>query len=288
MIAYRRRPTPLHAARASAGAAWCLALAAVAVAFDHPAVLAAAGVAALAAGALAGVGRSLLRTLLIALPIALLAAVINPFVAHQGLTVIARLGEVPVLGRLDITLEATVYGAVTGLRLVVLVLAGGLYTLCVDPDEVLRLVRRVSFRSALTATLATRLVPVLARDARRVADAQRCRPGPPPSRVALLRAVAGGALDRAVDVAAALETRGYGAARRAPRGGRRPWSRHDLAFAASAAGLVGLAVGGRVAGVADFDAYPTLHAAGGPGLVAFVVAILVVALVPFADRRGIA
>ena len=60
-----------------------------------------------------------------------------------------------------------------------------LYTAAVDPDEVLRLFRRVSFRSALTATLATRMVPVLARDARRFADAQRCRPGRPPSRLAL-------------------------------------------------------------------------------------------------------
>jgi len=287
VIAYRRRPSPLHAARAASGAAYCLALATVAVLCDHPAVLAAAGTAALAAGALSGVGRPLARTLLFSLPLALLAAVINPLVAHEGLTVIARLGTVPVLGRLDVTLEATVYGLLTGLRLIVLILAGGLYTLAVDPDEVLRLVRRVSFRSALTAALATRLVPVLARDGRRVADAQRCRPGPPPSRLALIRAVAGGALERAVDVAAALETRGYGAARRAPRGGGRPWSRHDLAFLAAAVALVGIAVAGRVTGAVDFAAYPELRAAGGWPLLAVVAGLLVAALAPFADRRGI-
>lgn len=287
MIAYRRRPSPLHAARAASGTAYCLALATVAVLCDHPAVLGAAGVAALAAGALSGVGLPLARTLLLSVPLALLAAVINPLVAHEGLTVIARLGTVPVLGRLDITLEATVYGLVTGLRLIVLILAGGLYTLAVDPDEVLRLVRRVSFRSALTAALATRLVPVLARDGRRVADAQRCRPGPPPSRLALLRAVAGGALDRAVDVAAALETRGYGAARRAPRGGGQPWSRHDVAFLAAAVALVGIAVAGRATGAVDFAAYPELRAAGGWPLAVVVAGLLAVALAPFADRKGI-
>ena len=58
---------------------------------------------------------------------------------------------------------------------------------------------------------------MLARDARRLADAQRCRPGPPPSRARLVRAATAGVLDRALDVAAALEVRGYGAARRAPR-----------------------------------------------------------------------
>ena len=141
------------------------------------------------------------------------------------------------------------------MRALALILCAALYAAVVDPDEVLRLFRRVSFRSALTATLATRMVPVLQRDGRRMADAQRCRPGRAPSRLALVRAVAAGALDRAVDVAAALEVRGYGTARRPPRM-RAPWSRHDLGFAAAACGLVALAVGGRLAGVASFGAYP--------------------------------
>ena len=41
------------------------------------------------------------------------------------------------------------------------------------------MLRRISYRSALTASLATRLVPVLARDASRMSDAARCRPQPP-------------------------------------------------------------------------------------------------------------
>jgi energy-coupling factor transport system permease protein len=286
MIAYRRRRSPLHAARASAGCAYCGALALAALVLDQPALLLLLGLLAVAAGALAGVGRELRRAALLAVPLALLAALVNPLVAREGLTVIARLGEVPVLGQLDITLEATVYGAVQGLRIAAVVLAAALYTAAVDPDEVLRLLRRVSFRSALTATLATRLVPVLARDGRRIADAQRCRPGPPPGRVALVRATTAGALDRAVDVAAALEVRGYAGARR-PRRAPRPWSRPDLAFAASAAALAALAIAGRAAGWAAFDAYPRLHAAGGPAPVLLGFGLLVAALAPFLVRRGL-
>ena len=199
---------------------------------------------------------------------------------------IARLGELPPLGRLDITLEATAYGGVLGLRALVLVLACALYAAAVDPDEVLRLFRRVSFRSALTATLATRMVPVLARDARRLAEAQRCRPGPRAPRLAVVRGDGGSALDRAVDVAATLELRGYGGARRAPRA-RRPWSRHDLAFAPAAVALVGLAVAARVSGLAAFHAYPQLHGVFGPAQLALAAALLACALLPFADRRGI-
>lgn len=103
----RRRASPLHAARASAGAGLCAALALVALLYDHPLVLGAVLVTVLGAGLAAGVGRALLRTTLYALPFTLVVALINPLVTHQGLTVIARLGTVPVLGPLDVTLEAT-------------------------------------------------------------------------------------------------------------------------------------------------------------------------------------
>jgi energy-coupling factor transport system permease protein len=167
----------------------------------------------------------------------------------------------------------------------VIVLCCALFTAAVDPDAVLRLFRRVSFRSALTAALATRLVPVLARDARRMSDARACRPRPV-SRVAVLRAVAAGALDRAVDVAATLEIRGYGAAGAAPPA-RAPWSRHDLAFAAAAVALVALTVAARVAGVGHFATYPTFDMPLGVAELALAAAIVAVALAPFADRRGI-
>src|SRR5256886_11448589 len=204
---------------------------------DNPIALAAVRVALLAAGVLAGVGRELRRALKFTLPVAVLIALINALVTRDGLTVIARLGDLPVLGHTDITLEATAYGAVLGARALALILCGALYTAAVDPDEVLRLFRRISFRSALTATLATRMVPVLARDARRPADAQRCRPGRPPSRYALVRAASSGVLDRALDVAAVLEVRGYGGARRPPRR-HRPYSRHDVSFMAAAVAIV--------------------------------------------------
>ena len=93
-------------------------------------------------------------------------------------------------------------------------------------------------------------------------------------------------LDRALDVAAALEVRGYGAARRPPRY-RTPYSRHDIAFAGSAIGVLALSLAVRLSGAAAFRAYPSLHAPIGASQLASAVALLAVALLPFADRRGI-
>jgi energy-coupling factor transport system permease protein len=277
------RASPLHAARAAVGSAWCVTLAIVALSFEHPVVLAALLGVVLLAAAAAQVGRRVALMTLLALPFALVIAVVNGLVVREGLTVVARMGEIPPFGQVDITAEALAYGAVLGLRALVVVACFALHSAAVDPDALLRAFRRLGFRSALTAALATRLVPVLGRDARRLHDAQRCRAGEPAPRRAVVRAVAAGALDRAVDVAATLEVRGYGAGRKPPRA-RRPWSRHDLAFAASAVALVAIAA---VAPV-SFSAYPTFEAPVDGGVLATSAALALCALLPFADRRGIA
>jgi energy-coupling factor transport system permease protein len=288
---YRRRASPLHAARAAVAIAWCVALAVAALTQSNPVVLGTVTLSILAAGVLAGVGHELRRSLLWSVPLWFTIAAINAIVSRDGLTVIWRLGEVPLLGQTNITLEATMYGAVLGMRAVVLVLIGTLYSVAVDPDDVLRLFRGLSFSSALSATIATRMVPVLIRDSRRLADAQRCRPGPPPGRAQLLLASTAGVLDRALDVAATLEVRGYGAARQRARGRRRvgaaPWSRHDIAFLVSAVGLVAVTLAARVSGWAAFQAYPLLRAPAGARTLAVAAALAVVALAPFCDRRGI-
>ena len=279
---YRSRPSALHAARASLGAAFCCALALTGALYLHPLALAAALAGVAGAGLAAGVGREMGRSLKLALPLALLVALVNPLVYAGGETLLIRGGTV--LGRrIDITLEALAYGALTGLRVMVIVVAlGGLLSAAVDPDELLRLFRRVSYRSALTASLANRLVPTLARDAIRMSDAARCRPQPP-GRLAVVRAALSGALDRSVDVAAALEVRGYSLGGRPPRRGDR-WSRHDLRVATAAAGIVAVSVAGLAAGVGTVDAYPTLELSFGAPEWALSAAIVLLALSPFAGR----
>jgi energy-coupling factor transport system permease protein len=287
---YRRLPSPLHATRAGVAALWVLALSVAALVLFQPLALLALLAGVLWAGAGAGVGRPLLRSLrrgaIVWLPIVL----VNVLVSREGVTVFARLGDLGPFGQGNLTVEALVYGAVIALKVTLLILITTLASLAVDPDELLRILRRLSFRSALTASLATRMIPVLAADAQRLAEAQRTRPDGPPrgtrGRVALLRAVISGSLDRAMDVAAALEVRGFASASRAPRLPR-PWSRHDVAFLASAVAVVALAVCGRLAGVASFSAYPELHAPVGVGTIVLCAALVAAVVLPFGDRRGI-
>src|SRR5215210_3690518 len=280
---YRSRASALHSARAGAGAGYCAALALTGALFLHPLILSAALAAIVLAGVLAGVGREIVRSLRFALPFALLIMLINPLVYPEGDTLLFRAGEL--LGRrIDITLEASAAGALNGMRVIVIVSAFGLLSAAVDPDQLLRMFRRVSYRSALTATLATRLVPVLARDATRMGDAARCRPHPP-GRLAVGRAALAGALDRAVDVAAALEVRGYALGGRTA-GRRLPWSRHDWRVAGAAVVIALTAVAGAIAGLGSVEAYPSLRIETGPEEIGLSAAVLLLALAPFAGRAA--
>ena len=249
------------------------------------------------------------RAAIVVMPI----VAINVLVSRDGLTVFARLGDLGPFGQGDLTVEAAVYGAVIGLKVTLLILVTTLASLAVDPDELLRALRRLSFRSALTATLSTRMIPLLAADSERLAEAQRTRPAGAPTgpraRVALLGAVVGGSLDRAMDVAATLELRGFAAGRQRPRSrslalrlpgargsvgpavasrsARRQLSRHDLAFACSAVAVLALSVFGRFGGAASFAAYPLVHMPVTIATDALCAALIAVILLPFADRRGI-
>lgn len=297
---YRRLASPLHATRATVGAAWSAALIAAALLAEHPALLAVLAVCVLCAGAATGVGRELARSLRMAAIVAVPIVLGNVLVSRQGVTVFARLGDLGPFGQGDLTLEALVYGAVIALKVAVVMLVTTLFSLAVDPDELLRATRRLSFRSALTASLATRMVPVLARDSQRLAEAQRTREaahahaGRSPSRARrarmrarLLSAMVGSSLDRAMDVAATLELRGFACAKAAAPA-RQPWSRHDLAFVSSALGTAMLAVLADAGGLVTFRAYPQVHLSASWPLLALCVGFATVALVPFVDRRGIA
>jgi energy-coupling factor transport system permease protein len=280
---YEPLPSPLHTAGAGVTLSLCAALGLVPVLFVHPLVLAAVSAAVLLAAQLAGVGARVARSLRALVPMALLVALINPLVSSAGSTLLVR-GDVVLGHRFDITLEAVAYGAFAGLRVLALGLVFALSAACVDQDAVLRLFRRVSHRSALTAALATRLVPVLGRDAARLSDAARCRPRPP-GRFELVRAALSGALERAIDVAAALDVRGYSTATRPARAPRR-WSGHDRRVAAAAALVLALTLALRLGGGAQVSADPVLEMHTGEAVLAYCLLLPAVVAIPFLGRAA--
>jgi energy-coupling factor transport system permease protein len=138
--------------------------------------------------------------------------VVTPFVETIGYHVLWNGPTVPVLGHLDVTREEVRNGLLQGLRLTAVALAFAAYALLLDHD---RLVQAAGFarRSVLAIALGTRLVPTLERDAAGLVEALRGR-GVEVSglrgRARLLSPLLAGSLERALNLAEAMEARGYG------------------------------------------------------------------------------
>jgi len=285
-FAYKPKRGPLQDASPGAAVAYLGAIVVVAFLYLNPLVLLAAGAAATLAGVLAGARTAVRAALKMGLSLALLIALVNALVTSRGETVIARLGDWPLFGRVDVTLEAIVAGVSYGLLAAATIVAFAVYSACVDPDRVLRALRPFAGRSALTATLVSRLVPVAAADAGRLRDAAALR-GPaaaPVGKAPLARRLLAGSLDRAVDVAATLELRGYSLD--APRArNRRNRSRYDRRFYAVATLILATAIAGKILGADDFQAYPTIAIGLSPATLAVAAVVTLSGLAPF--RRAL-
>jgi energy-coupling factor transport system permease protein len=284
-FAYTPGRSPLHRAAPGAAIAYLGALAVVGFIYSSPLVLIAAIAATALAGRAAGAGRAVKASLRLALPLLVFMIVVNALVTHRGDTILVRGWDMPVIGNTDVTLESLAAGAAIGLRVVAVILAFAVYSACVDPDRVLRALRPLARRSAMTAGLVTRMVPLAAADLTRMREAVALRgPGAEPvGRAAMARRLLEGSLDRAVDVAATLELRGHSLTARPQR--RRERSRDDLPLYATGAAILLVGVAARVAGAGAFDTYPRISMGTGALTLALCAALIVLAALPFGIRR---
>jgi energy-coupling factor transport system permease protein len=168
---------------------------------------------------------------------ALSVMLLTPFVEVLGSHPLWTGPTIPVLGTLDVTTEEISNGVFQGLRLGAVALAFAVYALRLDHDRLLGAAGWAR-RSTVAVALATRLLPVLERDARDLRTALRGR-GVELGPVRLLSPLLAGSLERGLNVAEAMEARGYGRPGRTRAPGPR-WSRLDrLALPAAAAIVIG-------------------------------------------------
>jgi energy-coupling factor transport system permease protein len=166
---------------------------------------------------------------------AALVVVVTPFVEVIGSHPLWSGPTIPVLGTLDVTREEIANGVFQGLRLGAVGLAFAVYALRVDHDRLLSAAGWAR-RSTVAAALATRLVPLLERDARDLQVALRGRQVQL-SPLRQLSPLLAGSLERGLNIAEAMEARGYGHPGRT-RAPRPPWSVLDRIVVLVACGIV--------------------------------------------------
>lgn len=253
---YRPKNTLIHGLHPLASIFLVLSVLTAVLIFQNPLYLAATGLGVAFLVLLAEVGGEMRSFLRLGLFMAVAVAAINPLVNHQGEHILVYGPRVPVWGRLDITLEALVYGAISGFRLFLIVALFGWFSLALNPDDLLDILSRLSLRSSLSAALAVRLYPSLVTEAGEMREVQAARGerlegGGRRERIKahfpLWMALLQGSLDRAACIAESMSARGFGSGKVTKR--RRHVRPRDVVFAllslAAPAAAVLLAVRGR-------------------------------------------
>lgn len=205
-----------------------------------------------------------LRALFVAVGVAALAAILlNAALSHTGGHVLFTLpGQLPGLGG-PITVEAVVYGVDVALGIAAAVLAVAPLSRALHPHDLVDAFPRPLQRTAALTGAALNLVPAIARNAVAINEAQRMRGGTA-TRVRDWRAVVApvvlSALDDSLQLAEAMEVRGFGSGPRT----RYVTTRLDRAAVmviACSLAAIALVIVARVAGsLPDWYPFPTVVA----------------------------
>ena len=204
-----------------------------------------------------------LRPLLLAVALAALAtALLNPLLSHTGEHLLPGLpGWVPGIGG-PLTLESVAYGAGSGIGLAAAVLAVAPLSLSLQPHELVDALPRSLERTGTALAAALNLVPAIGRSFTAVLESQRMRgwrPRGPRSWAEILAPVILTAIEDSIQLAEAMEARGFGSG---PRTRYRSRGFGGWDWLVSTASLLALLIflAGRVSGLApDWQPYPALN-----------------------------
>jgi len=168
-----------------------------------------------------------------------LAAIINALLSRVGDTVVLAIPSTwPLIGG-PITAEALVYGALNGLLLTALFTAFTVLNLAVPVRDLIRFIPRAFYPVAVVASIAVTFAPVTLRQMQQIREAQAIR-GHRMRRLRdwlpLFMPLLTGGLERALQLAEAMASRGFASESRTARSTR--------AQAVSVLGLLGILGGG--------------------------------------------
>lgn len=247
---------------------------------SHPAVQL-AGLVCAALFALRCTGRGFGRRMAMLLPLMLLAAVVNPLVSHQGVTVLFRFPSGNAC-----TLESVLYGISAAVRLGTAVLWFMGWNAVMTSDKFVYLFGRILPSLSLTLSMGLRFVPRLLRRTREVAQAQKlARPAERGWLASIRRAgrvvsiVVTWALENALDTADSMKSRGYGLPKRTAFSLFRFTLRDGICLGVLAA-LGGAVLAGSLTGGLKWWYYPAPGGATGAQAALWTAAFVLLAAFP--------
>lgn len=207
-------------------------------------------------------GRKTVKFILgLIIPLILLVSLINPLVSHEGVTILTYLGDNP------ITLEAVLYGIVSGFMFAAVLLWFSCYNVIMTSDKFVYLFGKIIPSISMVFSMVLRFVPRFKAQIKKISQAQKCvgrdagsgnlrqRAG---HGLKILSIMVTWALENAIDTADSMKSRGYGLK------GRNAFSIYrfdarDAAVTLLAAAMLIIVLIGAFAGACGARYYPYLE-----------------------------
>jgi ABC-type cobalt transport system, permease component CbiQ and related transporters len=219
---YRDKGTAIYRLNPWSKLAWIASVFVLALLFNNPFHLLLLFLSTLPLILAAKVWREWMSLLKFFLLLCGLIIVINALVSNQGSHVLYQTPfAIPIMGAPNITLEAILCGVGNSLRLLAIISAFTILMFTIHPDDLMLAMTKVKlpYKSVMVTSLSAKFVPALIDDAQCITDVQRSRglefeKGGRIQRAKNYMAIAipllSNSLDRAVQVAEAMESRAFG------------------------------------------------------------------------------
>ncbi len=297
---YTDKNTIIHRLNPFCKLAWTVAVLVFALIFDDPVYVSILFISTLPLIHAAGIIREWLSLMKMTLFLCLAIIVINGIVSNEGTHILAEAPfRIPEVGTPRITLEALIYGLIMCIKLLAILTAFTMITFTIHPDDLmLSMIRmRLPYKSVLVTSLTTRFVPTFLDDIQRITDVQRsrgveldkgCLVNRIRNRIAILIPLLSNSLDRAIQVAEAMESKAFGS------GNKRSYYR-IITFSATDRCILLLillttvfGVFLRIWGLGQYDCYPSLSSIQTKGEAVCYPALLAIgllAMIPMAQVK---
>lgn len=157
----------------------------------------------------------------LALWLSLFIILINTLASQHGTNILFSIAEIPLIGTINITLESLIFGMGMSIRLLATISAFAILTLTINPDDLLQsiLLLKIPYKTVLTTAIATRFIPCLLSDLDTLQDSLQTRGykmnekhfvSRIKKRAVLIPPLLSNSLDRSIQSAEAMESRGFG------------------------------------------------------------------------------
>jgi energy-coupling factor transport system permease protein len=269
---YSDKGTVVHRLNPWCKLAWIAGVCILALLFDSPVYLLLLSLSTLSVILAAKIWKEWLSVMKFVFFLCLLIIVINALVSNQGSHILYQFPiAIPIAGAPRITLEGILWGVGNSLRLLAIISAFTVLMFAIHPDDLmLAMVKaKLPYKSVVVTSLSTKFVPALIDDAQCIADGKRSRgleldKGGRIQRVKSYASIAipllSNSLDRAVQVAEAMESRAFGSGQKRTFYKELKISKVDITILAFVFSSTAFAVFLRCLGQGGYQYYPVVEA----------------------------